>query len=385
MANREVQRSSYAATSEWGGRLQTAQERHRLLDGELSHKIGALAISIIDGNTELPENFSLLDIYDRQHLNPDDSGALLYVNYQGSTPPDNAHELIEVIREQRERTTVLAAVALVGYDTGRRIDRVRNDAWDIGVAHVLTHGVSHPVIGISNDADMVSASPDYFFSMTQNEYARQPAKVWGSEVEFSQPGGADLPLHKLVAYLNGSRQLMKVFNNKPVMYGASLGTTLETYVASGGWTGAHTQPNPYGISEPSRLILNVWEQQTGEQGSMEDTTPAYDACARRVDGLAVVSPRREILAYAKELGKKGNMLTHLNTEPTNPYRGLDDTEIARLADTVAVDDPAFIKQLDMTDGIFLDIVPEERRAELREAQRALREELELPVDMRHNS
>jgi hypothetical protein len=380
MANREVPRVSYAATNEWSGRLQIAQERHRLLDGELSHEMGALVISIIDGNTEPPESFSMLDIYRQQQRDLEDSSVLLCVNYQGNTPPDNARELIDVMREHRERTSALAAIALMGYNKSRRIDKIRNDAWDICVAHVLAHSISHPVIGISNDADMVSASPDYFYTMTQNEYVGRPAMVWGSEVEFSQPGGADLPLHKLVAYLNGNRQLMKTFNNKPVMYGASLGMTLDTYVASGGWTGAHTQPNPYGIGEPSRLILNVWEQLTGEQGSMEDTTPAYDACARRVDGSVVVSPRREILAYAKELGKKNNMLTHLNTEPANPYRRLSDAEIAHLADTVAVDEPAFIKQLDMTDSIFLGIVPEERQAELREAQRTLRIELGLPVD-----
>ena len=64
-----------AATSEWGERLQNAQHRYRLLNGSLPNKVGALAISVIDGNTEMPESFSLLDIYNRHQLDSGLGGA----------------------------------------------------------------------------------------------------------------------------------------------------------------------------------------------------------------------------------------------------------------------------------------------------------------------
>ena len=190
-----------AETAAWGDRLDDAQHRYELLDGELPHRLAKVTIGIVEGLTESPDQFSLVSLYGQQDFDPELSGVLLYVNYEGTKPPDNAYYLAEVMREQRERAGVPTAIAFVGYDEKRRIDRVRANAWDVVVAHALQSEITHPVIGISNDADTVDLSPGYSAGMTEHEHVVQPGKVWGSEVAFSQPGGSDLPLHKVFAHL----------------------------------------------------------------------------------------------------------------------------------------------------------------------------------------
>lgn len=366
-------------TRSWGERLEIAEMRYNLLDGHLPPESDSLAIAIVDGHTERPENFSLLDIYARQGMDPAKTGVLLSVNFEGHDIPDNAHELSEAISEQRERTSLAAAVAFVGYDQKRRIDIARSDIWDVAVAHALRQQAGHSIVGLSNDADMVDASADYLTAMTQNKYVSQPAQIWGSEVDFSQPGGSDLPLHKLIAYMNGGRKLIKEFLGRPVMYGASMGMTLENYAISGSWTGQYTNPNDYGIGEPSRIVHSTWERVVGEKRSMDEVEVAYRSCAKRVGGVAVVSPRREIWAYAAEIGHDTNLARHLNTETDNPYRVVSDEQIAELAGSVALDDPRFLKELDDLDNSFLKLIDPQRHSEARAARKALRESIGLPL------
>jgi hypothetical protein len=367
-----------AETSSWGPRLEVAEARHSLLEGELPPELSSVFIGIVDGHTERPEHFSLLDIYSRQNLNPDKTGVLLSINFEsGATPPENAHNLADQIAEQAKQMSLPVATSLMGYSEKRRIDTLKSDTWDIAVAHALRWRINYPVVGVSNDADMESASEDYSTKMTQNDQVGRVARIWGSEVAFSQPGGPELPLHKLVAYVNGGRQLIKAFIGRPVMYGASMGLTLESYMGGGGWAKGPF-PNTYGIGEPSRLVHNTWARLTGKEIDPDDLEQAYQTCARRVGGLAVVSPRREIMAYATQLGEDVDLAANLDTEPTNPYRAMGDAEIAALADSVSIDNPAFLDELDKLDQSYLKLVPEKLRPQAQIARKALRERLELP-------
>ncbi|HSX06494.1 MAG TPA: hypothetical protein VLG92_02135 [Candidatus Saccharimonadia bacterium] len=367
-----------AETSSWGSRLAVAQARHNELDGELPPGMSELSIVILDGNTEPADEFSLPRLYSRRNLDPRKFGALFFINYEGDEPPDNAVELAEAIRIQRDEVSVSSAIALVGYQETRNFPQLRTDAFDISVAHALACRIRHPVVAVSNDGDMVKESPDYHVNMTQNEYVNRPAMVWGSAVRFDQPGGPSLPLNRLVRYANIWSGLFGQYNDRPVMYSGSLGLTLETYAIAGGWTG--TTPHPYGISESTRLIMNVWERSTGRQGSMGDTKPVYTQCARRVGGLAIVSPRREIEAFSRELGRPNSMVDELTTEPNNPYRGLRHQDVARLAATIiSADDPEFRAHLDAFDSGWLPLLPEDRHEEAKEALREARRMLQLPI------
>jgi hypothetical protein len=366
-------------TEQWGNRLIVAQARHRRLDGELPSSLARAVITIIDGESEAPSSFSLPKLCDQAELNVASSGLFLYINYEGRIPPDNTHDLLAVIDDQRTQTDIPIGVAQVGYNETRRIDKLRSDAWDILVAHALRNTIEHPIICISNDADTTGHSADYWSCMAQNDYAERPDTVWGSKVTYSQPGGADLPLHRLVTYLNEQRNLRYELFGRPVIYGGSLGLTLETYATSGGWTGPHTEPNPYGLDEPSRLLANVWEHATKRLGRMDDLLEPYKLCARRVGGLVEVSSRREIEAYSHALGVQRYIVENITTNPDSLYRRYTADIIAELAASIAMDDSKYKVQLDLTDAIFL---PEARRlgkeTEMRQAQQALRERLNLP-------
>lgn len=375
-----------AETSGWGERLEIANMRYALLEGELPRQAEHLVFAIVDAHTERPEHFSLLDIYQRQGVDPSKSGALISVNYERGHS-QKAEDLADAIAEQRERTSIPAAVSIMSYPYRRRIDELRKDIWDVGVAHALWQRPEYSIVGVSNDADMVDASPDYSGNMTQNRYVELPAQIWGSEVEFSMPGGPDLPLHRLIAYMSEGKRLMSGATGRPVMFGASIGCTLETYVAANGWSGNYGGANPYGIREPERLIVNAWERLTGQEGSMDKDGLAepYRRCARRVGGIAVVSPRREILAFARKLGQEGNVGAELNTEPDNPYRSLSNDQIAELAASVSADDPLFIAQLDRLDEGALNYAPPHTRSALQRARRAMRERMGFPPNTQMGS
>lgn len=366
-------------TATWGERLGAAEQRLQTLDGKLPPDIESVAISIVDGNSESPENFSMITIYDEQGLDPEKTAALLYVNYEGEQP-QNTRDLLDVIHEQRERADVPTAVSVVGYDPGeRRIDELRESAWDIAALHALHHDIRHHVVGISNDADMIDASPDYVDHMTHNEHVGSPS-VWGSEVAFDAPGGPDLPLNKAVTYLMQNRAMLKEFVGKNIMYGASIATTLDVYAATG-WTSKHGDTLPHGIGEPQRLILNVWERTTGREGSLDDDLePLYKQFTHRVGGEAVVSSRRELLSLYKDLGDPNQIAADLDTKPDNPYRRLTHDQLAEIAGGISLDDPRLKQHLDALDKLFRDIVPPELQQDARVRQRIARESLGLPTE-----
>jgi hypothetical protein len=370
-----------AETNTWGGdRLDIAKQRLQALDGELPPAIEDIAIGIIDGNSESPETFSMLNIYDAQNRDPEKTGTLLYVNYTGDDQPHNTHDLLDVIHEQREHTDVPTAIAIVGYESGaRRLDEIREGASDITVAHALRHEITHPIVSVSNDADMIDASPDYLENMTKNEHVGSPY-IWGSEVAFDAPGGADLTLNKAVAHLMQNRAMLKELIGKQILYGGSMATTLDNYAIAGGWTSRHGESLPHGRGEPQLLILNMWERATGREGSIEDMKPVYEQCARFVGGVAVMSPRRELLALWRDLGDPGKIAADLDTKPDNPYRRLTNEQLAAIAGSVSVEDPLLKQHLDAVDKLFIDLLPPELQDNARDHQRTARESLGLPPE-----
>jgi hypothetical protein len=198
------------------------------------------------------------------------------------------------------------------------------------VIHAMENQIDDPVVGISNDFDTVGASPNYLATMTQNEYVGQPL-VWGSDVRLRQFGDPNLPVNRIVEYFGASRRLFQEFSGTSIIYGGSMALTLDTYAAIRGWTG--TNESPYGTSEPSRLVLNVWERSTDKTGLMANTTAAYQACARRLGGnaLLTVSSRREICGITEAYADPGGMSVVLTTDTESPYRGLSVDELTQRA------------------------------------------------------
>lgn len=369
-------------TAGWGSRLQRAESLYANLSGELPPAMGKVAIGIVDG-AEVPEDFSMLDIYNRHNLDGNTFGALLLVNYQGSTMPDNTKALLEAIKAQREHANIPTAISTLGFNERRMFDDLREIAWDMGVVHALKHKIKHPIVGLSNDADMAGASADYFPSMFENEYVGQHV-AWSSAIEYDQPGGAELPLNKLLAYLNVGKGLFGMFKGTPVLYGGSMALTLDTYTTSGGWKRKPDKfSHAYGAGEPSNIALNIWQRRNGALGEDiedEDIDPAYRQCAKRVGGIVRVSPRREMLAYATRLGNPEVLIEHMNTKADNPYRSLSRATLEQLATTVkTVDNDLFRRHLNTNDTTWLNALPKDRAEDVKAVLRAARERIGLPI------
>lgn len=364
-----------AETQDWGERLDAAQNRYDELEGELPRTVGSIGIGIIDGY-ELPENFSMLDVYGTQNTEPGSFAALLQVNFEGDKPPENARRLAGTIHDQAERAHVPAAVSLVGYEK-RRIDELKSDIWDVAVAHGLRHKVQHPIIGISNDGDMSAASPDYLAQMTRNRYVGEAGAVWGSAIRFDTPGGPDLPLNRYLDYFDTGRYWLWELNDMPLMYGASMGLTLDTYTAANSWRGLHTIKSPYGVSEPSSLVLNVWQRWAGTIATTRDIVAAYRNCAYRADGSVTVSPRREL--YETVVCPNNPERASITTDPDNPYRRLTYDEVAALAAVpIDVDSPEFKSLLHGIDQESIRMVPRRARSHMMDILRDARKELGFP-------
>lgn len=359
-------------TRSWGARLDVAMHRYDNLDGELPSTLGKLVISRVDGE-ERPENFSMLETYQKWGADPASFGALMLVNYIGKSPPSHTLQLIETIREQREVSGVPTAISVVGY-LERRIDQMTNDVWDIAVGHALQHSVPHKIIGISNDADMNKTSLDYFPNMTTNQYVDRPGTVWGTEVFYDQPGGPDLPLNRLVQYLNTGRKLWEAHNRAPMMYGASMALALDTH-ATVGWLGGH---NRYGAGEPTRLVQNIRARMTLE--NPEDYISALRRHAKHVEGWVEVSSRRELIQFASLLNEGVTKDPFTTGTESSSYRRLSYDELAGLAASVSsVELPACKALLDKIDASLMGVVPKSHLEGMQQDLLEARKRFELPA------
>jgi len=361
-------------TAQWhDARLDRARDRYDRLEGSLPSRIGSFAIAIVDGE-ELPENFVLPELCAAQSgIEAGAFGALWYVNYQGRQPPGHTEELASAIREQ---SSIPAALSVTGYQGTRRLDRIRSDAYDIAVVHALNEKIEHPVVGISVDADTTGMAPDFLRTVSSNKYVGQPATVWGVPVTFDTPGGAELPAYRLLAYMHLWFDLINQDRGIQPPSAGSMALTLATYAIAGDLS-RQLKSDPYGTEEAWKLVLNIWERLTGQEGSFDNPFPALARCSRRVDSLVQVSPRREVLALARHLVDPDARVNMMSTEANNPYRRLTNEEVADLAREVSSASPRFREQLDNWDEKFSQWLPI-RTGTVQARLRQAREELELP-------
>lgn len=368
------------------GRLEAAQRRLDALDAiDLPRHLGATVVTIVDA-TERPEEFRLVDLYNQQE-NPDllhgDFGMLLMVNYQEGGVPGTMPDLLDAIREQRQRSNIPTAVATIGYPGPRRIDQLRTDAWDMVVAYVLGNAIESPVVGISNDADVEDISSNYLKNMVENDYVDGPATVWTTEVNFGQPCSPDLVANRMNAYLSGMRKLLLMID-RPTVYGGSMAMTLDTYASiSDGWRVG--KDSIYGVGEPSEMVRKLWRRSTGNSGPIDNELPAYHEHVRFVhDARLTVSPRRELLELrtyflSPEDYAAGKLIT---TEPDNPYRSLarEDLEaLARQIEDIEGKESRTLDYLNNLDKMWFKLFPAEMHPELGERIDELRRRLRLPA------
>jgi hypothetical protein len=367
-----------AETGTWDpDRLALAGKRYDQLRGELPPQLGRIGIITVD-ETERPDLPGPLEMYGRQGIDPRRFGALLLVNYEGARPSNRARELVDAIERRGVQARVPTAVSLVGYNDGpRQMDQIRTDAWDIAMVHALRKEIDHTVVTISNDFDTSDGSPGYLDQMGSNEFVDQPGHIWGGECKFDRPGDPDSPMNRLIDYLNEGRKLFLRFQNSAVMYGANMAFTLQTYAMAGSWQHS-ANPNAYGAGGNVKLLLNLWERYTGQPATKDDATAARAELFHWLPGNhAQVSPRREVFAFAHNLGKPMSMVPALNTRLDNPIRGLGGEELGRLGDSISVDDPRYALHLDKLDELWLDLLAE-YEAEVKAILRQTRQDLRLP-------
>jgi hypothetical protein len=374
----DPQEALRAETSNWGDRLALAQDRYAQL-GELPASVRTLGVVMIDGASELPETFSLLDMYDRQPVDRGSLGALLYVNYEGITPSRHTKELVMAVRARQAQARVPTVMSVVGYEGQRKMDSMTSDAWDIAVAHALARGVRHRIVGLSNDFDTTHLPLDYMPKMTNNPYVDRPASVWGTPITFREVGKLNSPMNKLLRYLNAGKTLYGELQGAPALYGASMACTLDTYAIAHSWTHAQSGPDPYGNGRSINLVLNVWERATGQEGSVYDFMPAVQDCFNWVGTYLETSPRREIYAFSRDLGNPMSMGRVLTTDADNPVLRMTPEQMARMADSVSADNPQFKQHLDALDSLWLNSLPEESNAGARDILRRARHQLGLPA------
>jgi hypothetical protein len=364
-------------TFDWGDRLEMANRRYDNLNGELGAAAVRLSIGIVDAN-ESPDEFSMLNVYGGL-FDDEASGSLLFVNYDAQTPPGRTEELVAAIEQQRDEAGVQAAIAVVGYDR-RLFSQLRQDAWDIAVAHGLRTGTELPIVGVSNDFDMVSASSAYWARMTDNEYVGQAARLWSSKVKPETYGSPDLIINRLIGYLFAARALMTDITGRTLVYGASTATTLETYASSKGWIGSYNEQFQDGVMEPSQLALNILERARGFPVSGEDSEHAVLTHARSVadDGFVCVSARRETVEYATFLSGNPYPMGLITTQNDNAYRRLTSDELATLAQGVRTRTERIREDITEKERAFRKGLDKETSLRFAAALRKVRQELDLP-------
>lgn len=363
-------------------RLKNAQTRFDSLDLELGSSVTRLAIGIVDAN-ERPDQFAMHNVYSEQFTD-NTSGAILLVNYDAETPPERTEELVDTIQRRRDEAGVAISIVVAGYNK-RKFGELKRDAWDIAVIHGLRHNIETPIAGVSNDIDMPSASAVYWDLMTKNEHVEQPARAWSSKAKPELFGDPDCAVNKHIRYLFAMRTLMTRVTGKPLIYGASTATSLDTYAAAGeGWTGDFSSTLHDGVGEPTQLILNIAGRATGKPilnpkaQDKIDTAILTHAHAVPEEAFVRVSARRETVEHAIFLSGNPYPMELTDTSVNNSYRRLSPDELASLAENTKGSDARVLEEITRLETNFRKRFKGEKLVELADAFRAAREEIGLP-------
>ena len=368
-------------TQGWGDRLEIAERRYEKLDGTLPTTLGRMVICVVDGN-ERPDMTRLPAALNEQGLPEDSLGLLMLVNYEGKAVLGHTEELAQELKLQRDAYPhVPTAIGLLGYQAQRKMHELRRDVWDMAIVHGLRSQSGRSIVGVSLDADTVSMAPGTIDAMTSDTVHDRQATVWRSSVSYDTPGGAELPLNRMTAYLTACREIFRRYNNAPVTFGGGLAMTLGTYAIAGGWAHSELANRPSGAGEPTQLVLNVWERMSGMTATKADATAARAQCTADAGGHVVVSPRRELYAFSRILEEGMSALaTSFTTDNTNPtVRQLGYADMVRMAAELDTHQPRYHSLLDGLDTGFLSEIPAVSRPDVRVYLRQMRLELGLPL------